>query len=135
MWDGPGYDAGGMLGKAVICFLAMAACPVVASAQEARELFNGTDFEGWTFDVISSQVEPGEIWSVRNTRSDLPAERGEGGAFPQHPDRAAKQRNPEGTRIASRSVSLDHLKFPLAPLPGIYIMSALHHYAPFSPYC
>lgn len=29
-----------------------------------RILFNGRDFEGWTFDVISSRVDPGEIWTV-----------------------------------------------------------------------
>jgi len=45
--------------------LALAALPVVA-AGEPRELFNGENFEGWRFDVISSQVEPGEIWSVRD---------------------------------------------------------------------
>jgi len=28
------------------------------------ELFNGKDFEGWTFDIISSQIQPEEIWTV-----------------------------------------------------------------------
>lgn len=55
-----------MLGKMVIGFLAMSTCVAVASPQKTHELFNGVDFEGWTFDVISSQVEPAEIWSVRD---------------------------------------------------------------------
>jgi len=61
----PGWQAATMLGKAVSCFLVMVST-VVASQGEARDLFNGVDFEGWTFDVISSKVEPGEIWSVRD---------------------------------------------------------------------
>jgi hypothetical protein len=35
-------------------------------AEEPRVLFNGKNFEGWEFDIISSKVEPGEIWSVRD---------------------------------------------------------------------
>lgn len=54
-----------MLVKAILSFFA-ASTFTVASPQETRELFNGKDFEGWTFDVISSQVEPEEIWSVRD---------------------------------------------------------------------
>jgi len=37
-----------------------------AESNKALDLFNGADFEGWSFDVISSKVEPGEIWSVRD---------------------------------------------------------------------
>jgi len=40
------------------------ACPM--GAKEPRELFNGENFDGWTFDVISSNVDPGQIWSVRD---------------------------------------------------------------------
>lgn len=40
-------------------------CASWAAADEGRDLFNGENFDGWTFDVISSQVEPEEIWSVR----------------------------------------------------------------------
>ena len=42
-----------------ICFSA-----IPMAFGEGRELFNGKDFEGWTFDIISSQVAPEEIWTV-----------------------------------------------------------------------
>ncbi len=40
---------------------------LVAGEEEVpRELFNGKDFEGWEFDIISSKVEPAEIWTVHD---------------------------------------------------------------------
>jgi hypothetical protein len=35
-------------------------------ADEPIELFNGRDFDGWKFDVITSRVEHGEIWRVED---------------------------------------------------------------------
>ncbi len=35
-----------------------------APAAEPKMLFNGKDLDGWTFDVIDSNVKPTEIWSV-----------------------------------------------------------------------
>jgi hypothetical protein len=55
-----------MLGKLIFSGFLIAAIPALASPKETRELFNGMDFEGWTFDVISSKVKPEEIWSVRD---------------------------------------------------------------------
>jgi len=40
--------------------------PDDSDARAGRLLFNGRDFEGWTFDVISSRVEPAEIWTVED---------------------------------------------------------------------
>lgn len=33
-------------------------------ADEAQVLFNGRDFDGWTFDVLGSSVQPEAVWSV-----------------------------------------------------------------------
>jgi hypothetical protein len=35
-------------------------------AAEPRRLFNGKDLEGWSFDVVTSKVAGGEIWSVKD---------------------------------------------------------------------
>lgn len=39
---------------------------VLAQPHLGRDLFNGKDFEGWEFDIISSKVEPAEIWTVED---------------------------------------------------------------------
>lgn len=36
------------------------------SVAEPVDLFNGENFEGWTFDIISSKVQPEEIWMVED---------------------------------------------------------------------
>jgi hypothetical protein len=54
-----------MFGKAVCYFFALQVL-VGLAAEEPRDLFNGRDFEGWEFDIISSKVEPEAIWSVRD---------------------------------------------------------------------
>ncbi|NQX03016.1 DUF1080 domain-containing protein [bacterium] len=36
----------------------------VANAAEPQVLFNGRDFEGWTFDVLDPEVKPEAVWSV-----------------------------------------------------------------------
>ena len=36
----------------------------VMHAAEPRQLFNGKDFTGWTFDVIDPEVKPEAVWSV-----------------------------------------------------------------------
>ena len=33
-------------------------------AAEPQPLFNGRDFEGWTFDILDPAVEPAAVWSV-----------------------------------------------------------------------
>jgi hypothetical protein len=35
-----------------------------AHAGEPQPLFNGKDFEGWTFDVLDPEVKPEAVWSV-----------------------------------------------------------------------
>jgi len=54
-----------MLGK-IASFFFIALSLAQATPPDGRDLFNGKDFDGWEFDVISSQVEPGAIWSVRD---------------------------------------------------------------------
>lgn len=44
----------------IVCFFALGFGVFAGD----RELWNGRDFEGWEFDVISSKVEASEIWSV-----------------------------------------------------------------------
>ena len=36
----------------------------LAIAAEPQPLFNGKDFDGWTFDVLDSAVKPEAVWSV-----------------------------------------------------------------------
>ncbi|MEY3895457.1 MAG: hypothetical protein RLZZ214_976 [Verrucomicrobiota bacterium] len=36
----------------------------LATAAEPQLLFNGRDFEGWTFDVLDPAVKPEAVWSV-----------------------------------------------------------------------
>jgi Domain of Unknown Function (DUF1080) len=38
--------------------------PAILQAAEKQELFNGTNFEGWTFDMIDPAVKPETVWSV-----------------------------------------------------------------------
>lgn len=38
----------------------------LAAAAEPVALFDGRSLEGWTFDIISPNVEPTEVWSVRD---------------------------------------------------------------------
>ena len=53
--------------KMRICALFTASVFAIPMASgKPRDLSNGEDFEGWTFDVISSQVEPAAIWSMRD---------------------------------------------------------------------
>lgn len=36
----------------------------LALAAEPQRLFNGRDFEGWTFDVLDPAIKPEDVWSV-----------------------------------------------------------------------
>jgi hypothetical protein len=56
----------GMLGNVLSYFFGALALSGLAFSEDVRELFNGSDFTGWKFDVISSKVDPSEIWSVRD---------------------------------------------------------------------
>jgi hypothetical protein len=38
--------------------------PVFLQAAEPQRLFNGKDFEGWTFENIDPKVNPASIWSI-----------------------------------------------------------------------
>ena len=38
--------------------------PVLLHAAEPQRLFNGKDFEGWTFENIDPKVTPASIWSI-----------------------------------------------------------------------
>ena len=44
---------------ALLVFLAL-----FVHAGEPQSLFNGKDFEGWTFDVLDPEVKPEAVWSV-----------------------------------------------------------------------
>lgn len=50
-----------MFRKILTGFLVFAA---VLHAAEPQVLFNGKDFEGWTFDVLDPAVKPEAVWSV-----------------------------------------------------------------------
>lgn len=50
-----------MVGKFAAGLLVFA---TFADAGEPQPLFNGKDFEGWTFDVLDSAVKPDDVWSV-----------------------------------------------------------------------
>ena len=50
-----------MIGKILAVF---SATLVLLSAAEPIKLFNGKDFEGWTFDNIDPKATPESVWSV-----------------------------------------------------------------------
>lgn len=37
---------------------------ILAVAADPQPLFNGKDFEGWTFDVLDPAIQPDAVWSV-----------------------------------------------------------------------
>lgn len=50
-----------MVGSALAGFLLLSC---MAAAGEPQALFNGKDFEGWTFDVLDPELKPEAVWSV-----------------------------------------------------------------------
>ncbi len=38
----------------------------ILHAAEPDKLFNGVDFDGWTFDIIDPEVQPDALWRVEN---------------------------------------------------------------------
>lgn len=45
-------------------FLQFLIFPAILQAAEPQPLFNGRDFEGWTFDLLDPSVKPEAVWSV-----------------------------------------------------------------------
>jgi len=54
------------LSISMLFFTAQALADDTSKQESAAPIFNGTDFEGWTFHLTDASVDPKTVWSVRD---------------------------------------------------------------------